>query len=210
MPLRVNNGLPITVEPSVTSELLGALTNIAPALPVDGLLGPEPPHARLDVRPARQLKEMWCWAACARMVLRFFGSPLQQCEIAGLQLERRCCDPLVSPECNQGCSVEEIDQAFGFAGLAGQRVNGPLPFEDVVRQINGTPPRPLVAGVAWAGGGGHIVVISGCRVVDNIRFLRVNDPFYGPGDIRYSDLVDSYGRNGTGVWRHTWLDLSKP
>lgn len=211
MPLRVNNGLPIAVEPLSTSELLsGFLNRDATVLPEEILVGPATPP-RLDVRPIRQLQDMWCWAACARMVLLFFGEPLEQCQIVSRFVGRLCCgDSSSSSDCDIGLPVSEINQAFGLAGLAGRHLERTVSFEEVSGQINGTPESPIVAGVKWAGGGGHVVVISGCRIVNGIRYLRVNDPFYGPGDIRYSDLLDRYGRNNTGKWLHTWLDFSKP
>ena len=210
MPLRANKGLPITVEPSSPPELLFGLAANVKVLPEARLLGPTPPRAPLPVQPVRQLREMWCWAACARMVVRFFGAPLEQCQIAGRKFDRVCCPSADSPECDVGCTVEEIDEAFGLAGLVARRIDRPASFEEVAEQVDGNPRRPLVASVQWAGGGGHVVVVSGCRVVDDIRYVTVNDPFYGPGDIRYSDLRTRYGRNDTGVWQHTWLDFSRP
>ena len=208
MPLRANKGRPIAVKPSLISELLGHTLDGLEALPGEGeagLLGP-PPRPPLDVRPVRQLMDKWCWAACARMVLRFFGGTLEQCGIVGRFLGGNCCPSASAPGCNVDCSVEQVDQAFGIAGLTVRRIPASVTFEVVQAQINGG--RPLVAAVKWAGGGGHVVVIHGCRTVGGDRYLSVNDPFYGFGDIRYGDMTQHYGKNNTGLWVHTWLDFS--
>lgn len=205
MPLRVNDGVLIPVTPPSTSLLLENVT----ILPEDGLLGPGPEDERLDIPWFRQRKEMWCWVACAQMVLRFFGTFLNQCEIAQRQLHKPCCNAFTPAYCDEGCTAQEIDQAFTRIGLAGLRLDEPASFPDIHDEITSERPRPVVAGVTWAGGGGHLVVISGARRVNDIRYVRVHDPIYGPGDIRYTDLRDFYGPNDNGKWSHTWLNFER-
>jgi Papain-like cysteine protease AvrRpt2 len=208
MPLRIEEGVNITVVRSKKSELLSGFLDDVAVLPVEMTPAPGQPNERLGVRTIMQVKEMWCWAACAEMVLRFFGASLDKCNVAGLQLNRDCCNS-VSADCDMGLSVEEIDQAFANVHLAGRRFEREITFDDIRNQISGTPPRPVVAGIRWAGGGGHLVVVSGWRIADSLRFVKVNDPFYTSGDIRYEDLVQHYGPNDTGVWAHTWTDLKR-
>jgi hypothetical protein len=208
MPLRVKEGVIIPVARSTKPKLLsGSLDDIA-VLPVEVPAAPGEPNKRLVVQTVRQVRDMWCWAACAEMVLRFFGASLDKCNVAGLQLKRDCCNSS-SAECDKGLSVEEVDQAFGRARLAGRRFDREVSFDDIVKQIGGNPPRPMVAGIRWERGGGHLVVISGWRIADSRQFVKVNDPIYTSGDIQYEDLVQRYGPNDSGKWEHTWTDLRR-
>jgi hypothetical protein len=205
MPLRVDEGEIIKVARSKNSELLSGFSDEF-VLPVEGLASPDLPGTRLGVPSFHQQKELWCWAACAEMILRFMGVPRNQCDIVSGLLRKNCCNDPVNV-CDEGLDIEGVDQAFASVRLAGQSLEGELPFDDVVSQINGNPSRPVVAGIKWAGGGGHLVVISGWRRSDALRYVKVNDPFYSSGDIRYEDLVERYGPNDTGRWMHTWTDF---
>jgi Papain-like cysteine protease AvrRpt2 len=208
MPLRVNKGEVIKVARSTNAELLSGFSARVAALPAEPVKVVAGPGERIGVPQFHQYKEMWCWAACAEMVLRFLGGSLKQCDIAARLLRKDCCNNDPTDACDEGLDVEQVDQAFARVGLAGQRFDSELSFDSIVSQISGRPKRPVVAGIKWANGGGHLVVISGWRRADAIRYVKVNDPFYSSGDIRYEDLVERYGPNDTGRWTNTWADFS--
>jgi hypothetical protein len=200
MPLRLKTGVTIPVAPSLTSELLSGFFKNTTVLPDEQLNATGPFDTRLDVPWFEQRKDLWCWVACAQMVLRFFGVFHKQCEIARRQLHKPCCSSSAPSYCDEDCNAEEVDQAFERAGLDSSRMNRPAPFADVFDEITRSSPRPVVAG-----GGGHLVVVTGARKVNNIRYVRVHDPIYGPGDMRYTDLEEAYGPNDNGKWTHTWM-----
>lgn len=215
MPLRVTQGVEIPVERSPSRELLSGFSDDnLHILPTEAEPGPGDLFKRLGVQTVTQHPlNMWCWAACAEMVLRFFGTDRDKCRIVGAKLGRKCCDE-AAQSCDTGLSVEGIGEAFAAVGLAGKLFEK-LSFESIRRRINGDPaqgipPRPVVAGIKWQGGGGHVVVISGWRKTsDTLRYLKVNDPFYTSGDIRYDDLADNYGPNNNGKWLYTWADFRR-
>ncbi|MDQ3917591.1 MAG: hypothetical protein M3348_03865 [Acidobacteriota bacterium] len=220
MPLRVSKGLDIPVRRAPGRELLsGFLTERVAVLPAGAPPEPGELNDRLGVQTVSQRpRDEWCWAACAEMVLRFFGVTLDKCQVAGRALRRNDCCPS-SVGCDAGLDVGQVDEAFERAGLAGNRFDA-LTFDEVRDQIEGRPAlgdpglslprRPVVAGIQWQNGGGHLVVVSGWRVAaDSIRYLKVNDPFYTSGDIRYQDLQSHYGPNDNGRWVHTWADLRR-
>lgn len=215
MPLRVDEGVDIPVERSPNRELLkGFLDETMAVLPEEASVGPGEPHYRLGVATVSQRpKELWCWAACVEMILRFLGAPLDKCSIAGLQLGMdNCCGPS-SAVCDRALSVEGIGEAFGRVQLAGNLYKA-LKFETIQKHINGDPaagtsPCPLVAAIEWSNGGGHLVVISGWRTSGAIRYLKVNDPWYTTGDIRYEDFETKYGPNNNGRWVFTWADFKR-
>jgi hypothetical protein len=214
MTLQVDEGLDIPVERSRNRELLsGFLSDSTTVLPLALAVGPGDNYTRLGVNTVSQKpQDMWCWAACVEMVLRFYGAPKDMCEIAGLKLEKKCCGAS-SKECDTGLSVEDIGRAFGAAGLIGN-IYKKLKFEGIKSRINGKPAQnipggPVVAGIEWQGGGGHLVVISGWRTADSLRYVKVNDPYYTTGDIRYEDLEERYGPNDNGRWVYTWADFRR-
>lgn len=211
MPLHVAQGVDIPLKRSPNRELRkGFLDETVAILPVETALLPGEPNRRLGIETvSQQPRKLWCWAACAEMVLRFFGVAKDKCSVAGVALHMNNCCPS-SIACDQGLSVEGIDSAFGSVRLAGDRFVT-LTFEEIRAQISGDPPRPVVAGIQWHEGGGHLVVISGWRISadGSIRYLKVNDPFYTSGDIRYEDFVDKYGPNDNGRWVHTWANFRK-
>lgn len=218
MPLRVKKSVDIPIKHPASSKLpVGSSANEA-ILP--GVLpsAPGEKSGRLGVNTVSQNpRDEWCWAACAEMVLRFLGSPITMCQVAGLILVRDDCCPS-SEACDVGLDVEEVDKAFDRAGLAANRFEA-LTFEEVRAQIEGAPAlgtagmplprRPIVAGIAWESSGGHLIVISGWRVVGSKRFVKVNDPIYTSGDILFEDLESHYGPNNNGRWVHTWADLRR-
>lgn len=220
MPLRVHEGIDVPLERSPSRELLSGLhLDEVPLLPFEaGEPGPGEPNGRVGVRTVNQKPmDEWCWAACAEMVLRFFGVVVDKCSVAEFILGRKSCCP-TSAACDEGRSVKQIDDALACIGLVGNRF-ADLKFEQVRAQIEGGPAlgtpglslprRPVVAGIRWQDGGGHLVVISGWRVTNSLRYLKVNDPYYQSGDIRYEDFLDKYGPNNNGRWVHTWADLRR-
>lgn len=214
MPLRVNEGVDIPLERSPNRELKGGFLDDTVAILPGEPAAPGPgEQRRLGVQTVSQKPlDEWCWAACVEMVLRFFGTPLDKCLVAGRKLGMECCGAS-SEQCDTGLSVDDIGKAFGAAGLAGNVYNK-LRFESIQARINGVPaqgiPRgPVVAGIEWQGGGGHLVVISGWRIADSLRYVKVNDPYYTSGDIRYEDLEWRYGPNDNGRWVHTWADFRR-
>src|SRR5438270_9056985 len=67
------------------------------------------------------------------------------------------------------------------------------PHNVLPRSLHSFPTRRSSDLIQWAGGGGHLVVVSGWRRADALRYVKVNDPFYSSGDIRYEDLAERYG-----------------
>lgn len=213
MPLRVEKGVEIEVKRSPSREPPSRY-----ALEEARALPRQSSGRRLGVATVSQSpRDEWCWAACAEMVLRFFGVDEDKCEVVGRTLERDDCCP-AAPVCDVGLKVEEVDFAFELSQLYFNRFPD-LDFEQVKGQINGAPslgefdvelaPRPIVAGIEWSGGGGHLIVISGWRDDGSTKYLKVNDPFYDFDEVPIEDLMLKYGPNNSGRWVHTWADFRR-
>lgn len=179
MPLRVSPGKPI-----------------APA--------PPPLGAKvLNVPLIMQEQTQWCWAACADMVLHYYGNvAVRQCDLANWLFGLSdCCSVPSSSLCNRPCQVSDVCRVYNAFGLRCYSGSGTISFGAIQFEIDQN--RPLEPGLAWTGGGGHVVIVRG--YYDDGK-VHVNDPWYGQGAITYADLVNAYG---LGTWFWTFTDLRR-
>jgi hypothetical protein len=154
---------------------------------------------RLSLSVPHQGQDNWCWAATSDGVSHFYdnASAWTQCGIADSALGRTdCCGTGASGPCNV---YGFLDQALTIVGhfdhIAGQAAG----FQTVDDEIDAG--RPLGVRVAWSGGGAHFVAIGGYRESPQ-QYVHVEDPWYGPSDVAYTTLANSY--QGTGTWTHTY------
>ena len=191
MSLRIENGTPINIP----------LTDTPEAHSVDSLAGGIGPLHSLGIRLVRQPFDRWCWAACSRMVLRSFGQDVSMCSVAEFLLGLDCCNNN-GHGCNQDADVADILTIFENFGVTAWRIESSVSFESIQSQIDEWE-RPVEVQISWDPGG-HVVVIEGWRMRNNVRFVRVKDPWYGSAEVRFSDLVNDYTVD-SGRWVGTWI-----
>lgn len=70
------------------------------------------PQIRIPRRAQRQ--DVWCYAACAQMVIKYCtGKTVQQCEIASfVKNGTDCCPPTKSVCVRRGCTKEQVKEIF--------------------------------------------------------------------------------------------------
>jgi len=161
--------------------------------------------ATVSVPQINQEQTEWCWAACAQMVLQFYGdSTVQQCDLA-TQLfgEPTCCSDPSSALCNEPAQVPDIAGVYASRGRNANLVIGSVPFETLQDEINAN--RPVEIGFAWNDGTGHQALVCGWNVDDTGPYLLVNDPRWGSGAVYYVNLVAAYG---WGSWQWTWVSMA--
>jgi len=160
----------------------------------------------LSVPQINQEQTQWCWAACADMVLHYYGnSGVRQCDFANwLFGQTGCCASPSSPVCNQPCAVNDVQRVYTQWGILSAPSSGTVPFSTLEFEINGD--RPVEVAYAWTGGGGHVAVVSGWDRNATGPFVRINDPAYGSGGVYYSDLLTAYG---LGTWFYTWTGIRR-
>ncbi len=206
MPIPVQ-GTPIWVPPapappSTTDSVPGASAAEAPL--------------RVNIRMFRQKKKNWCWAACIQMITDFYQTQLSQCDIAQeLFTTRDCCNN--SNSCDEGCDPEDVKDVLrkDSMQIECRRFSRDLSFETISDEIQNQ--RPVAAAVLWFSHtgeerGGHLIIIKGVHIKNNRRFVKVNDPFYGRGDVPFSKLKSYYGPDDDdqdGVWKHTWIKIAR-
>ncbi len=157
-----------------------------------------------------QLQNNWCWAACAQMSANFYGFGTQQCQLANyLHGQNSCCDNGSSPACDQGSPIDGITRVYSFVGINSTFVNAAIPFSTCQSEISGG--RPVEVGIAWKGGGGHVILITGWATTsDGRQVLRINDPLPvgrgSQGGVTYQNMLTV---NGYGSWQWSWVGIRR-
>ncbi|OGX85080.1 hypothetical protein BEN47_15290 [Hymenobacter lapidarius] len=162
--------------------------------------------AALNVPMIMQEQSNWCWAACADMLLYYYGNPgVTQCQLANWAFgQTACCQIPSSTICNQPLPDARISQlltAYGLRSSYSTRAEG---FGTLVLEIGAG--RPVEVGLAWRSGGGHVVLVVDAIGLSGRQVVRVNDPAVGSGGMNYSDLQTAYGQ---GVWDATWVGIQR-
>jgi Papain-like cysteine protease AvrRpt2 len=151
-----------------------------------------------------QKETKWCWAACAQMVLQFYGKAVEQCSLAAqLFGYLGCCSEASSPLCNNPAQVPDIADVYTGNGYTATLINDSIPFEALQTEINAN--HPVEVGFDWNNNNGHQVLVCGWSIDSTGPLLLVNDPAYGSGAVYYVNLLVAYG---WGSWRWTWTGLA--
>jgi hypothetical protein len=160
--------------------------------------------AALNVPEIKQEQTQWCWAACAQMVLRFYGNgAVRQCEFANwLFGQSGCCQAPGTSLCNRPCQVTDVVRVYAAWAKTCSYVPSNVAFATLQAEINAG--RPVEVGYRWNGGGGHVAIVCAWDINATGPFLRVNDPWYGSGGVYYSNLLTAYG---LGSWQWTWIAI---
>lgn len=116
---------------------------------------------------------MWCWAASGEMCMEFLGASVTQCDEANKRFGRNdCCNSPVPNACVNG-GWPEFDK-YGFTATLTS--NTALSWEDLKKQIY-CAKKPFAFSWHWTGGGGHMMVVTGYAVINNVNYVSINDPW---------------------------------
>jgi hypothetical protein len=145
---------------------------------------------------------MWCWAACSKAFLAYYGLDLSQCQIVDWVRDQKqwgateCCACPSCAVCNQGNSLfasRGSEQAvLEHWGLGTYAVSRPLTLSEIQTEIAAN--RPVAISWGWDTGGGHALIGRG--VAGNI--VHYMDPWPGTG---YSTALYDWVRDGD---THAW------
>lgn len=153
----------------------------------------------LSIKLRRQSTAVWCWAATIAMVVDHIqGFSVQDCEVLSeydirLGGTGMCCSGQLT--CQRAGLIPEMTAILSkIFGMHGTHKTTPVSFQEVVTEINAG--RPLVAALQKPGAG-HVVVISGYRLPDQVVVL---DPIYGKQTVAYATLRANWTY---GYWTET-------
>jgi hypothetical protein len=163
----------------------------------------------LTVPYSEQEEGNWCWAACGEMVFNYYNvAGTRQCDLASWLCGSDCCAAPSSHLCNTGASDAQIVAIYQHWSLNCSPPSSPLLFSQVQSEIDNR--RPFEVAVQWWWGGGHVVIVCGWYTDDgwfNEETVRVNDPWLGPGVVKYLALLNAYYLMG--AWRATFSNLRR-
>lgn len=168
--------------------------------------GGAPTHNRKDLgfHVPEQEQSQWCWAATGLGIATFYNSrtPLTQCQIASSELGLACCHAEWPPACDRPWYLDTTLAGLGhYVDLR----DGPMPYSDLITEIDAG--RPVGVRIGWARGGGHFLAVVGYAQRMNLQQVAVTDPWFRdqPRDVDYDELVRAY-RSGEGnAWTHSYL-----
>jgi hypothetical protein len=177
----------------------------SPCSPTDPGCGgvPAVQSRTLPVSYVMQRTPVWCWAATADMVLKYYGVTVDQCEIVSTYLQRNCC---VGGVGDAFCAVTarsmaDIQTALAIGGVRSGYVPRPLTFDEIASEINAG--RPMIAGYRGSFSG-HVVVITGFDRPSST--IVIYDPYYGVFTVPYAQ---TFTYNGQLVWAETIAGISR-
>jgi hypothetical protein len=147
------------------------------------------PSVSLSVTLRPQETNMWCWAASGRMTMEYLGHSVEQCTQANNRFGRSdCCaiamcpNPATNDPCVQGGWPEYSKYGFSSAHTS----SAALAWEQLWEQFT-CKNKPVAFSWAWVGGGGHMMVARGAKILsDGTKMVQISDP-WSPcaGDVRW-------------------------
>lgn len=167
----------------------------------------------LNVNKIEQEQDQWCWSACSKDILDYYGIVKKQCEIAEWVRNTATFNNFGSTDCcvnaSKGCnywnynygekgSIQDILVYFGKLQNVG--VAAALTQAEIQTELSNN--RLFVIRWGWTAGGGHFVVGHGISG-SNIYYMN---PWFGEGKkiATYTWLKKGAESGGdTHTWTHT-------
>jgi hypothetical protein len=166
----------------------------------EDFLGGGGPPVILAFNMQRQVQTQWCWAATSTSVSLFYNSSgtWTQCMVAQQTLGFNCCQN-ASP-CNKPWYLDKaLTVTNNFVAQSAA-----LSFQDVEAELlNG---RVIGVRIGWQGGGGHFMVIYGCKTMAGVNYFSIDDPIYGKSELTENAFSNAY--QGAGTWTHSFTTKS--
>ena len=159
----------------------------------------------LPVNRQIQRDRKWCYAACATMVLHYYGlTSVNQSDIAGYIRKLKRCP---APGDRSGVDAEDIETIYRRWGISSTQLSGLVSFETLKKEIS--EGRPVQISIRWAAyeESSHVVIAYGWRESRGKKILIVHDPLPDreyEGAVRYGWLQLGCG---LGIWEHTWIGI---
>lgn len=192
---------------SKTNRLLFLLLLLACATLATGCAcTPNASGADVAVAIKPQQTNNWCWAATTQMITETLGHGRAQCDLANQRFGLTVC-------CNGTCPKDASCNMPGWTMFDESNFNttatpAPLAWDALQRQISCTQKPMAYAYGPKSGGVGHVVVVSGYRVVNGIRFVRITDPWDPCDGESRSITYEEYSNSGTTDHWETNYDIT--
>lgn len=156
-----------------------------------------------------QSDRKWCYAACATMVLHYYGqTSVGQSDIAAYVQQLKGLPGSTDFRNNRsGVDAEDIERIYSSWGIRSTLLSGLVSFDTIKKEINAG--RPVQLSIKWISheDSSHVVIVFGWQESNGEKFLMVHDPLLDDeyeGAIRYGWLQLGCG---LGAWEHTWVGM---
>ncbi len=138
----------------------------------------------LNINYIPQQQSLWCWAACSEMVIKHLdsGNSITQCDQAFRSLANETCctvSPCCTTSMNSNCNHTNwpIFELYGFSCKDTYTHPEYLSWKKMLAQIDTN--KPICLTYNWHGGGAHMIVMDGYKIIDGKLYDRLLDPYYG-------------------------------
>jgi ABC-type bacteriocin/lantibiotic exporter with double-glycine peptidase domain len=163
------------------------------------LVPPAPSPNPLPVPFLPQDETLWCWAACAAMVLAYYRNPVRQCDIASFRFHQDACTASIN--FNEGIDATLFPSIYDHFGISISPPQGPVDSGTLAGEI--TDGRPVQVGLVDGGNNGHVVLVYG---FDSGSGFFVHDPDAQKDTASIPFTTLQTGMR-LGIWRATWINI---
>ncbi|MBK5278526.1 MAG: C39 family peptidase [Bacteroidia bacterium] len=163
-------------------------------------------HAFVYAPVAYQEHSNWCWAGASKSVLGYYGTTVQQCDIANYAIRNNsCCGNNIfswNNVCNSGnylgghgINSGDVQDILSHWGVGSNYKQSILSLQDCVSEIN--KGKPFIIQVNYSNNNAHILVVDGYDLNNSgVNYIHYMDPAFGYSVENYLDIVYAplYGR----------------
>jgi hypothetical protein len=176
-----------------------------PLITLPGDVSADEHGADVVIEYVPQAQSRWCWAAVTEMVVRYFGSTIDQFDIVSSAFSLDCRNPENTIRCN---AANDLTKPFQSAAGVEMTFHSHTISEAQLRHEL-TNARPVVMKIEWTDKGNHLMLISGYAIVSGIATYHVMDPLDGEQDATYDALIHFKSKTGMAKWSGTGISLHR-
>ncbi|MED1803018.1 papain-like cysteine protease family protein [Brevibacillus porteri] len=148
----------------------------------------------LGVKNVKQSQTNWCWAATSQSVLDYYNI---------FSIQDGIVKVVKGKVVNRTATVDEVQEGLREYGLDSS-ATGSLSFSELKSELNADD--PVLAGIQYKDGGGHMVVIDGYEEDGRSKYIEYMDPAKGSHVVKsYSSFKD----NSSQEWFESIYNFSK-
>jgi len=178
------------------------------------LVGAEPLGKILPIDLIPQIKNNWCWAACAEMVFKHRSITVKrQCDLVLSALSASassldCCNNRPDGPCDLPASDKEITNLYINKGIRSATLVDPIKPDEIKAEIGRNA--PVEIGYKGSGFGrgaiGHVVLLYGWQETPGVGLsFFIHNPLAQARSVRADFALP--GQIDRGLWDATWKGL---
>ena len=144
----------------------------------------------INILVTHQEKSNWCWAACGKAVVNYYGNNITQSNFS-MAVKNNSSN-------NSTATIGEICNGLSHWNIHNESFYGTLGF-DAIRANIYYQNRPIIIRWQWKTGGGHVVVIKGYNESETQYVIYMDPLCYSIQFESYTSFVEDSSKE----WSHT-------